>query len=91
MLIDESPELSSDTHAQLRRVYEDERGEDPAGAQVTRYVITAAGASSMNQLAMGLSRVLTPKATLPRDPVALERQMDFELPAVYPWVVEVLR
>ena len=89
--IDESPELSSDTHAQLRRVYEDERGEDPAGAQVTRYVITATGASSMNQLAMGLSRVLTPKATLPRDPVALERQMDFELPAVYPWVVEVLR
>ena len=45
----------------------------------------------MNQLAMGLSRVLTPKAELPNDPVALERQMDFELPAVYPWAAEVLR
>ena len=56
-----------------------------------RYLISAEGASSMNQLAMGLSRVLTPKAELPNDPVALERQMDFELPAVYPWAAEVLR
>ncbi|KAA8746763.1 hypothetical protein CJ203_05360 [Corynebacterium tuscaniense] len=91
VLIDASPELAPDTDAQLRRVYEEERGENSAGAKIARYIITAEGASSMNQLAMGLSRVLTPKATLPRDPVALERQMDFELPAVYPWVVEVLR
>ena len=91
VLIDELPELAPGIEEQLRTVYEDERGEDPEGTQVARYVITATGASSMNQLAMGLSRVLTPKATLPQDPVALERQMDFELPAIYPWVVEVLR
>lgn len=88
---DTSPEVREDTKAQLRHAYVAERGEEPGDAVVQRYLITAAGASSMNQLAMGLSRVLTPKAELSQDPVALERQMDFELPAVYPWAVEVLR
>lgn len=85
------PDVHEDMLAQLRRVYEEERGEEPGDAVVHRYFIVAEGASSLNQLAMGLSRVLTPKAELPNDPVALERQMDFELPAVYPWAVEVLR
>ena len=91
VLIDDAPQLNPGIEKQLREVYEEERGEEPGDASVTRYIITATGANSMNQLAMGLSRVLTPKADLPRDPVALERQMDFELPAIYPWVVEVLR
>ncbi|EFK53673.1 hypothetical protein KBP53_07455 [Corynebacterium genitalium ATCC 33030] len=86
-----TPDLHGDTLEQLRGAYREERGEEPDGAVVHRYVIEADGASSMNSLAMGLSRVLTPKADLPKDPVALERQMDFELPAVYPWAVEVLR
>lgn len=86
------PLLHGDTLDQLRSAYREEREEEPGdGAAVHRYVIEADGATSMNSLAMGLSRVLTPKADLPRDPVALERQMDFELPAVYPWAVEVLR
>lgn len=92
-----SPQLHDGIEDQLRQAYREERGEDPddlrggGAASVHRYLIEAEGAPSMNQLAMGLSRVLTPKADLPRDPVALERHMDFELPAVYPWVVEVLR
>lgn len=84
---DASPEVHEDTEAQLRHAC----GEDPGAAVVQRFLITAEGASSVNQLAMGLSRVLTPKADLPKDPVALERQLDFELPALYPWAVEVLR
>lgn len=88
---DVAPDVREDTLAQLRQAFEEERGEEPGDAIVQRYLITAEGASSMNQLAMGLSRVLTPKAELPKDPVALERQLDFELPAVYPWAVEVLR
>lgn len=88
---DASPEVHEDTEAQLRHAFEEERGEDPGAAVVQRFLITAEGASSVNQLAMGLSRVLTPKADLPKDPVALERQLDFELPALYPWAVEVLR
>lgn len=88
---DAAPDVREDTKAQLRHAYVEERGEEPGDAVVQRYLITAEGAGSVNQLAMGLSRVLTPKAELPQDPVALERQMDFELPAVYPWAVEVLR
>lgn len=90
---EENPQLNDGTDAQLRHAYQEERGEDPdeIGATVHRYLIDSEGASSINQLAMGLSRVLTPKADLPKDPVALERQDDFELPAVYPWAVEVLR
>lgn len=88
---DKDPNVHEDMVAQFRRAFEEERGEEPGDAIVQRYLISAEGASSVNQLAMGLSRVLTPKAELPNDPVALERQMDFELPAVYPWAVEVLR
>ncbi|MBA4506293.1 MULTISPECIES: hypothetical protein [Corynebacterium] len=87
------PLLDAHTHAQLKGVYEADRGEDPdeAGAQPHRFSISAAGASSYNQLAMGLSRILTPKAQLPRDPAALEQEQRFEQPSIYPWVVEILR
>ena len=67
------------------------RGEDPAEAEVFRYSITPEGADSLNRLAMGLSRILTPKADLPRDPVLLEDQDRFESPSIYPWTVEVFR
>lgn len=79
--------------ADLATTYERDRGVDPAedGAAVHRYRIEADGASSYNSLAMGLSRILTPKATLPRDPVELEQQDKFEVASVYPWMVEVLR
>lgn len=78
---------------QLTTTYETDRGvsAEEEGAQVHRYLIDAEGADSYNRLAMGLSRILTPKATLPDDPVALEQQDRFEVPAVYPWMVEVLR
>lgn len=87
MLID-APVLS-----QLRQVYETDRGTDPVedGAEVHRFRIDAAGADSYNRLAMGLSRILTPKAELPRDPAALEQQDQFEVASIYPWIVEVLR
>ena len=64
-----------------------------ADAAVHRYSIVVEGAvSSYNQLAMGLSRVLTPAATLPNDPLAeISREADFEMPATYPWTVEIRR
>ncbi|WIM66919.1 hypothetical protein QP027_07195 [Corynebacterium breve] len=79
------------TADQLRNVYREERGEDPAGASMHRIVVKAQNVRSYNQLAMGLSRILTPKADLPADPVALERETDFELASLYPWTVEILR
>lgn len=61
------------------------------GAALQRYDIEVEGARSLNSLAMGLSRILTPRAQLPSDPVALEQQDQFETPALYPWTVEVFR
>ena len=85
--------IDAPTSSQLASTYETDRGTDPAddGAEVHRYRIEADGAPSYNQLAMGLSRILTPKAELPKDPAALEQQDRFEVPAIYPWTVEVLR
>lgn len=79
--------------AELANTYESDRGftADEEGAEVHRYLIQAEGVDSYNRLAMGLSRILTPKADLPRDPVALEQQDRFELPALFPWTVTILR
>lgn len=87
-----APEVSADVEEQLRQTYRDEHEErDLEDATVHRYNIEATGASSLNQLAMGLSRVLTPSARLVRDPAALQRETEFEVPAIYPWTVEILR
>ena len=86
-------EVDASVAAQLTSIYEHDRGTDPAtdGAAVHRYVIDADGVDSYNRLAMGLSRILTPKASLPHDPVLLEQQEQYELPSIYPWIVAVLR
>lgn len=88
-----APRVDESVTAQLEDVYRADRGEDPeeAGARAHRYRIEAQGAASYNQLAMGLSRILTPKADLPRDPAALQQEERFEQPSIYPWVVDILR
>ena len=85
--------LDAHVTAELAHTYESDRGftADEEGAEVHRYLIHAEGVDSYNRLAMGLSRILTPKADLPRDPVALEQQDRFELPALFPWTVTILR
>lgn len=86
------PELIDDSiEAQLRTTYEQNRGEPADDAVVHRLRADVEGARSLNSLAMGLSRILTPKADLPRDPAQLEQEERFELPSIYPWVVEVFR
>lgn len=85
--------LADDAMDQLRRVYEnDHDGIEPGAATVHRYLIDAQGeAVSYNQLAMSLSRIFTAATELPADPVALEREVDFERGAIYPWMVEIRR
>lgn len=62
------------------------------GAHMRRYDVEIVDAQgSLNELAMGLSRLLTPQANLPADPLALLDENRFELPASYPWWVEVRR
>ncbi|WP_342319991.1 hypothetical protein [Corynebacterium mayonis] len=90
---DKPPLIDAATVDELQKTYRVDRGEDPeaAGARVHRFLISAEGASSMNSLAMGLSRVLTPKASLPQDPVELHDQDRFEVASIYPWTVEIRR
>lgn len=83
--------IDDSVRAELAETYERDRGEPADGAETHRYRIDVEGAESLNSLAMGLSRILTPKAELPRDPVMLEDQDRFEAPSIYPWTVEVLR
>lgn len=83
--------IDDSVRAELAETYERDRGEPADGAETHRYRIDVEGAESLNSLAMGLSRILTPKAELPRDPVMLEDQDRFEAPSIYPWTVEVFR
>lgn len=83
--------IEDSVRAELAETYERDRGEPADGAETHRYRIDVEGAESLNSLAMGLSRILTPKAELPRDPVMLEDQDRFEAPSIYPWTVEVFR
>ncbi|MDN8625421.1 hypothetical protein [Corynebacterium ureicelerivorans] len=83
--------IDDSVRAELAETYERDRGEPAHGAETHRYRIDVEGAESLNSLAMGLSRILTPKAELPRDPVMLEDQDRFEAPSIYPWTVEVFR
>ncbi|MCT1369001.1 hypothetical protein M3701_02245 [Corynebacterium mucifaciens] len=83
--------IDDSVRAELAETYVRDRGEPADGAETHRYRIDVEGAESLNSLAMGLSRILTPKAELPRDPVMLEDQDRFEAPSIYPWTVEVFR
>lgn len=83
--------IDDSVRAELAETYERDRGEPADGAETHRYRIDVEGTESLNSLAMGLSRILTPKAELPRDPVMLEDQDRFEAPSIYPWTVEVFR
>ena len=83
--------IDDSVRAELAETYERDRGEPADGAETHRYRIDVEGAESLNSLAMGLSRILTPKAGLPRDPVMLEDQDRCEAPSIYPWTVEVFR
>ncbi len=66
--------------------------DDLHDAQVHRYVIRVEGQTgSMNQLAMVLSRFLTPQADLPQDALLLEQEQNYEVDAIYPWAVEIRR
>ncbi|MDY5786301.1 hypothetical protein [Corynebacterium sp.] len=89
----EPPLIDASTTAQLEQVYRTDRGSEPAddGARVHRFLIQAHGVDSYNRLAMGLSRILTPKADLPNDPVALMMEERFEVASIYPWTVEIRR
>ncbi|MDO5512497.1 hypothetical protein [Corynebacterium sp.] len=87
VLHDHDPRLYDGIEEGLR-----EDRDDLHDAQVHRYLIRVEGQTgSMNQLAMVLSRFLTPQAELPNDAVLLEQERNYEVDATYPWAVEIRR
>lgn len=87
----EEPAIQEGLEEQLRQTYRDEHEDrDLEGANVHRYDIEVEGVTgSINQLTMVLSRLLTPRAVLPKDHVLLEDEVAHERPAIFPWSVQV--
>lgn len=80
------PEVSQTVENELRKVYAGPEHD----LEMHRYAVQVEGATgSINQLAMLLSRLMTPQADLPKDKVLLEREDVYELPPRYPWTVDI--
>ncbi|WP_027018499.1 hypothetical protein [Corynebacterium massiliense] len=88
---EDSPRLPEGVEEQLRENYRVEHDDhELENAEVYRYLIAVEGATgSLNQLAMVLSRFLTPQAVLPKDRVLLEDERSFEQAAIFPWTVQI--
>lgn len=93
LAFDPSPQVPAGVEEQLREIFRAEHeGRDLDGASVRRYILEVDGVrGSINELTMSLSRMLTPQADLPQDPVLLANEAAHERPAHYPWTVEVRR
>ncbi len=76
---------------QLIEQWERENPDEPVGDRVMRrYTLDLAGLQgSLNALTMDLSRLLTPAAPLPDDPVLRQFDDMLENVARYPWMVAV--
>lgn len=88
------PQLPDGVIAQLRTGYVEEHEErglrfPVADLLPSRLEVQLSGASSLNQVAMLYSRVLTPAAELPADVMALGEEKSYEVPARFPWLVEI--
>ncbi|WP_053545224.1 hypothetical protein [Corynebacterium deserti] len=85
--------INKDVEEQLRQTYRDEHEDaDLEDASVNRYLIEVDGVKgSVNQVTMIFARLLTPPAELPKDAFLLEQELAYEIPAVYPWTVDILR
>lgn len=79
------------TDDQLLEQWERENPGEPVGERtMRRYSLEVDGvAGSLNSLTMDLSRLLTPAAELPDDPVLRQFDDMLESIAVYPWSVAV--
>lgn len=90
---DPEPSVSPQVEEQLRQTYRDEHEDmDLEEASVNRYLVAVDGVKgSVNQITMIFARLLTPPADLPKDAFLLEQETLYEVPATYPWTVEIIR
>lgn len=89
---DPAPRVDEALAEQLRQTYRDEHeGESLEVASINRYSVEVFDVQgSVNQITMILSRLLTPPADLPKDAPALEQELRHEVPARYPWYVQII-
>lgn len=81
----------AEVEQQLREQWETEHPDEPIEDRSGfRYTLTFSKlAGSLNELAMDLSELLTPKTDLPPDPVLREFDELLQGVATYPWTVNV--
>lgn len=74
-------QLDPEVLAQLREL---------GSGEPTRFHLDISGQlKSLNQTAMLFSRLLTPQADLPAEPVLLQNESAHELDAYFPWTVDI--
>ena len=79
-------EIITQLHAQLQQEHH-----SPTHVTMHRYVVHLTGATgSLNQVAMLYARLLTPPANLPHNAIAAENESECEIPARYPWTVQII-
>ncbi|AKE41505.1 Uncharacterised protein [Corynebacterium kutscheri] len=90
---EENPPVPLVVEEQLRELYRRDHGDNAVNVLgMHRFLLTLVQPNvSVNELAMTYSRLLTPQAVIPNDVVALMQEEAFEIPATYPWVVEIWR
>ncbi|WP_123959956.1 hypothetical protein [Corynebacterium pseudopelargi] len=81
--------LETELRAVYLETYEELPPVDPESMRVYRLSLKVDTNSSLNQVAMLYSRLLTPPAALPNDPLALAKEEQFEQPAPYPWFLNI--
>ena len=63
----------------------------PTHVTMHRYVVhLTVVTGSLNQVAILYARLLTPPANLPHNAVAAENESECEIPARYPWTVQII-
>ena len=86
---DANPAVPTEIITQLRAQLHQEH-HPPTHVTMYRYVVHLTGATgSLNQVAMLYARLLTPPANLPHNAIAAENESECEIPARYPWTVQI--
>ena len=86
---DANPTVPAEIITQLRTQLQQEH-HLPTHVAMHRYVVHLTGATgSLNQVAMLYARLLTPPANLPHNAIAAENESECEIPARYPWTVQI--
>ena len=82
---DANPAVPAEIITQLQQEHH-----PPTHVTMHRYVVHLTGATgSLNQVAMLYARLLTPPANLPHNAIAAENESECEIPARYPWTVQI--